>query len=433
VSETLLKDLCLKGYCGIYGIPAIAEEYDEKKTRYLRITDVSEDGCLLNADLKSVSSENIEKYILNEGDIVFARTGNSTGKTYYHEKKNGQLAFAGFLIKYSLDPKKLNPKYLRYFTISNEYRTWVTNLSLGSTRGNINAQTFSNLPLTLPTRVQQDTLVKILSALDAKIELNNRINVELEAMAKTLYDYWFVQFDFPISKEQAKTMGKPGVTGKPYKSSGGRMVYNKTLKKEIPECWEVYSLSKLLRYNYSSIGKQDSYKIINYLDTSSLTKNFLEKTQQFNVEKDKVPSRAKRIVSKNDILYSTVRPNQFHYGIIKHPIKNLIASTGFVQLNSKKDWVSNDLIYTFLTSSWVTERLQQIAELSVSSYPSISPNDILDLQIALPKQEKDLDFINLKFDMIYNMASTNHSENQQLTQLRDWLLPMLMNGQVTVK
>ncbi|MFM5942105.1 MAG: restriction endonuclease subunit S, partial [Dolichospermum sp.] len=131
---------------------ASAEDFDTNKVRYLRITDISPDGNLLDNDKKSVSSENIEKYILNDGDIVFARTGNSTGKTYYHESKNGILAYAGFLIKYSLDPKKVNPKYLKYFTISNEYRTWVNNLSLGSTRGNINAQTFSNCPILLPSR-----------------------------------------------------------------------------------------------------------------------------------------------------------------------------------------------------------------------------------------------------------------------------------------
>jgi type I restriction enzyme, S subunit len=143
------------------------------------------------------------------------------------------------------------------------------------------------------------------------------------------------------------------------------------LKREIPEGWDSYSLSELLKHNYKSIGKNESFPVINYLDTSSLTKNNLEDTQKINAGKEKVPSRAQRIVNKNDILYSTVRPNLCHYGIIKHPVKNMIASTGFVQLSSKMDWVSNDLIYTYLTSSWVTQRLHQIAALSVSSYPSI--------------------------------------------------------------
>ena len=135
-----LEDLCLPDQIGKYGIPAVAEDFNEAKVRYLRITDIDDFGNLLEDDKKSVSSPEIEKYILKEGDIVFARTGNSTGRTYYHEEKNGKLAFAGFLIKFSLDKSKVNPKYLKYFTISKPYKQWVDNLSNGSTRGNINAK-----------------------------------------------------------------------------------------------------------------------------------------------------------------------------------------------------------------------------------------------------------------------------------------------------
>ena len=111
MNKVKLKDICLANAIGKYGIPASAETYSPNKTRYLRITDIDDFGTLLNDDKKSVSSDDIGKYILNEGDIVFARTGNSTGRTYYHEKKNGRLAYAGFLIKYGIDEKKANPKY----------------------------------------------------------------------------------------------------------------------------------------------------------------------------------------------------------------------------------------------------------------------------------------------------------------------------------
>ena len=232
-NRILLRDLCLKNDWGKYGIPASAEDYDVSKTRYLRITDISDNGELLNNDKKSVSAADIDKYILKENDIVIARTGNSTGRTYFHESKNGKLAFAGFLIKYALDNRKVNPKYLKFFTISNEYKNWVKNLSVGSTRGNINAQTFGDCPVSIPDRMQQDLLVDSLSLLIDKIEVNNRINKELEAMAKTLYDYWFVQFDFPDKN------------GKPYKSGGGKMVWNKELKREIPEGWKVKDIADL--------------------------------------------------------------------------------------------------------------------------------------------------------------------------------------------
>ncbi len=179
MSKVLLKNICKPNEIGKYGIPASAEDYDESKVRYLRISDIDDFGKLLDKDKKSVSATDINKYILEENDIVVARTGNSTGRTYFHEKKNGILAFAGFLIKYGLDNNKVNPKYLKYYTISSEYKQWVKNLSVGSTRGNINAQTFANCPILLPERKQQNFLVSILSLLDDKIELNNRINDNL--------------------------------------------------------------------------------------------------------------------------------------------------------------------------------------------------------------------------------------------------------------
>ncbi len=320
--------------------------------------------------------------------------------------------------------------FLYYLSISPTFRKRAISCMEGTSgrkRVNENTLKFFNLPI--PKANIRPKIANILSALDEKIELNNKINAELEAMAKLIYDYWFVQFDFPFDFAQ----GKPDANGKPYKSSGGKMVYNETLKREIPDEWEAFQLSSVVKCNYSSIGKSDCYKEIEYLDTGNLTKNIIESTERINTELEKLPSRAKRIIHKNDILYSTVRPKLCHYGIIKKPQDNMVGSTGFVQLSSDIDWVSNDLIYTFLTSSWITNRLQQIASLAVSAYPSISPNDILELNIALPKEGKGIEPINSKFDTIYSKISLNQRENKKLSELRDWLLPMLMNGQVTVK
>ena len=264
MKKVKLSDLCIESEIGKYGIPASAEAYDKNKVRYLRISDIDDLGNLINTDRKSISSDEIEKYILKEGEIVFARTGNSTGRTYFHEDKNGILAFAGFLIKFGLDKRKVNPKYLKYYTISDEYKSWVNNLSVGSTRGNINAQTFAGCPILLPERKQQDFLVKILSDIDDKIEVLHQINDNLAELAKTIYDYWFVQFDFPDEN------------GKPYKSSGGKMVYNEVLKREIPEGWEVKKLGDVAQFkngiNYEKTSSgSEKVKIINVRNISSST------------------------------------------------------------------------------------------------------------------------------------------------------------------
>lgn len=268
---------------------------------------------------------------------------------------------------------------------------------------------------------EQERIAKVLAKLDAKIELNNRINAELEAMAKTLYDYWFVQFDFPDTN------------GKPYKTTGGKMVYNPTLKREIPEGWDVRALKDYLDCNINKLGVKHDLRNINYLETSSLTNNVLGKIQPLDVGKDNIPSRAKMIVSRNDILYSTVRPNQLHHGLICNPVENMIASTGFAVLSSKVSSAYNSIFYLHITSEQNISKLIRISESSRSSYPSISPDDILSLNIALPNNTELIDKASGILSPVFSRINEVQSENSVLEVLRDWLLPMLMNGQVTVK
>lgn len=164
---------------GEYGIGASAVDYSDELYTYLRITDINDDGTLNKNDLKSVDDEDAKNYLLNENDVVFARTGNSTGKAYYYDKMDGELVYAGFLIKFSLDPSKINPKFMKYYVLSDEYKGWVNSMCTGSTRPNINAKMYGNMELILPPREQQDFLVNILDKLDKKIEINKRINRNL--------------------------------------------------------------------------------------------------------------------------------------------------------------------------------------------------------------------------------------------------------------
>ena len=130
-----LKDLTVNGK-GEYGIGAPAVKYSPNLYKYLRITDIDDNGFINTNQMKSINDKNEEKYLLKANDIVFARTGNSTGKSYFYNSDDGPLVYAGFLIKFSLDPTKLNPKYLRYYTLTNEYKGWINQFSIGSTRKN---------------------------------------------------------------------------------------------------------------------------------------------------------------------------------------------------------------------------------------------------------------------------------------------------------
>lgn len=180
---------------GTYGIAASAVDRCENLYTYLRITDICDDGTLNRSGLKSVDDPDAAKYILKPNDIVFARTGGSTGRNYFYDGSDGEFVYAGFLIKFSIDPEKVNPKYIKYYCQSAQYKNWVRSFNTGSTRGNINAQTFGNMEIPLPERAQQDFLVDVLSPIDEKIKINQQINDNLQQQAFALFDKLMIDAD----------------------------------------------------------------------------------------------------------------------------------------------------------------------------------------------------------------------------------------------
>lgn len=175
-----LNDLTVDGK-GSYGIAASAVPFSKNLYTYLRITDINDDGTLNLKDLKSVDDEKAKDYLLRPNDIVFARTGASTGRNYFYDGTDGQFVYAGFLIKFSLDASKVNPRYIKYYCQSKQYKDWVNSFNTGSTRGNINAHTLGKMPVPLIDRKKQDALVCILSCIDDKIRNNISINDNLAA------------------------------------------------------------------------------------------------------------------------------------------------------------------------------------------------------------------------------------------------------------
>ena len=194
-----LGELSVNG-TGSYGIAASAVPYDKNLFTYLRITDINDDGTLNKSGLMSVDDDKAARYLLKPNDIVFARTGGSTGRNYFYDGTEGEFVFAGFLIKFSIDETKVNPRFVKYYCLSRDYKNWVNSFNTGSTRGNINAQTYANMPIPLPPRAQQDLLVETLSALDDKIALNTAINENLEQQAQAIFKSWFVDFE-PFDEE----------------------------------------------------------------------------------------------------------------------------------------------------------------------------------------------------------------------------------------
>ena len=148
--------------------------------------------------------------------------------------------------------------------------------------------------------------------------------------------------------------------------------------------WNDTILGDVIITNDATYSAKENWESINYLDTGNITENQIAEIQHLIVGEDKIPSRAKRKINSGDIVYSTVRPNQKHYGIIKKPIENLLVSTGFVTIRAKEDLAITDFVYWYLVQPEVIELLQTIGEHSTSAYPSIKPSDIEGLKLRLP-------------------------------------------------
>ena len=214
---------------GCYGIAASAVNKNESLPTYLRITDINDDGTLNLLSLKSVDDAKADKYFLQPNDIVFARTGGSTGRNYFYDGKDGEFVFAGFLIKFSIDPEKCIPKFIKYYCQSKEYQNWVSSFNTGSTRGNINAKTFGELPIPNLPKEQQQFVVDTISPIDDKIENNKKINHHLEQMAVSIFENIFRNVtsgestigDYIIPKRGKNLLSKDAIDGEVPVVAGG--------------------------------------------------------------------------------------------------------------------------------------------------------------------------------------------------------------------
>ena len=173
---------------GQYGINASAVPLRTTLPTYLRITDIDDFGRIKHDGLCSVETDELNKYSLREGDLVFARTGNSTGRNYWYDSHDGSFVFAGFLIRFHFEEtEELVPRFLKYYVQSTEYYDWIEGFSTGSTRKNLNARDYGNLPVVLPPKSYQQKVVAILDMIENKILLNQQINKNLLKLINNIY------------------------------------------------------------------------------------------------------------------------------------------------------------------------------------------------------------------------------------------------------
>ena len=377
---------------GPFGSQLHKEDYVETGTPIVTVEHLG-NRVFTEQNLPRVSDSDkarLIKYTLSTGDIVFSRVG-SVDRCSYVDKSHDGWMFSGRCLR--VRPTELvDSLYLYYYFCLEETKQFVRNIAVGATMPSINTKLLGEVEIALPDLNNQKRIAAVLSSLDDKIENNQKLNDNLYAQAKATTKQW-------ISK-----------------STGD---------------YELLPLSDIASINPDTYSPKETWKYVNYLDTSSITEGCIAEIQHITPSSEKLPSRARRKIAPNDIVFSTVRPNQRHYGIISEPLPNMLGSTGFAVIRSKNPLVCNELIYLCLTENEFIEKMQQLAEQSTSTFPSIKPSDLGVCEIPCPKDQSSMSFTET-LKSLFALIAANQRENISLSEIRDVLLPKLMSGEIDV-
>jgi type I restriction enzyme S subunit len=354
-----------------------------------------------------------DKAIFDDVSILLPRKGTLSNIQYVNKP-----FWTVDTIYYSIINKELaNPFYLFNFLKSLD----LSKLNTGTGVPSMTFDSYYNLDISLPKIQIQEKIASVLSALDSKIELNNRINAELEAMVKTIYDYWFVQFDFPDKN------------GKPYRSSGGKMFWNEKLKREIPEGWEdgiLGDIAELVRgvtYDSSEIKSQTDSGVIPILRATNISGNVIDLNDMVYVPKQNVSTS--QILNRYDILITMSSGSKEHIGKNGFFFYDKEASFGAfcAKIVAKKEY--RFYLYSFTQSDFMFTTIKN--ECLGTNINNLNGSLVKGFRIVVPPSEL-IELFNKKVSSVYEKIGNNLIENQKLTELRDWLLPMLMNGQIKI-
>jgi len=407
------------------------KEYWEKGTiGWLSVTDFNNDLHFVYSSEKKITEEGLKNSntkLLNKGDIIISARGTV-----------GALAQIGTPLCFNQSCFGLRGKKgivetdFLYYALKN-YVHNIKKRSQGSVFDTINLNSFDLMEIEIPKEINtQQRIASVLSALDSKIELNNRINAELEAMAKTLYDYWFVQFDFPDKN------------GNPYKSGGGTLFWNEELKREIPEGWNVLKMSEWINIDKSGDWGKDeeegnfTKKVICFRGADINGLNGLDELKppvRYILDKNSF-----KILKSHDLIIeisggsptqSTGRLAFITDATIKRFEHPLICSNFCKPVSMRNKKLLYNFVYywnslydngVFFGYEGKTSGIKNLLlDSFISSYYTVVPDE------PIVSQFYDI------MDNIQEKKQTALAENHKLTELRDWLLPMLMNGQVKVK
>jgi type I restriction enzyme S subunit len=407
---------------------SITHKFDKDKLVFLNTSDVLEGKILINRYVAVDSLKGQAKKTIKNDDILFSEIRPKNKRyAYVNVDKPEDYVVSTKLMVLRNKTKDVLTRYVYYFLTYDgtlDYLQMRAENRIGSFP-QITFDIVKILELNVPDLKTQQKIVDVIFSIDSKIELNNRINAELEAMSKTIYDYWFMQFDFPDQK------------GNPYKSSGGKMIWSKDLEREVPAGWEVTELRKYLSSNR---GVSYNGNDINGVGTPMINLNSFNINSTYKPEGIKSFSgsySASKVLKPFDLVMCNTQQTALD------PQKDIIGKSVLVPDIFESEIVSShhvttinvkkDALKYYLNSLFNTEYFHRY----ISGYATgtnilgLNFEGVLSYRTAIPPDDLLSKFQSVIVN-VEKQKSETIKENQKLTELRDWLLPMLMTGQVKV-
>ena len=415
-TKSPLKLLCSRIGDGLHGTPT----YDDNSDIYFINGNNLKNGEIVTTSAtKKVTSSDYEiNYIeLNDNSLLLSING-TIGEMAFYDNEKVMLGKSAAYLNFKTE---INRFYYYYFQLK-DVQNFFHNVATGSTIKNLGLKSIQDFEVPTPDQREWKPIANMLSILDKKIEINHKINADLEAMAKLIYDDWFVQFDFPDAN------------GKPYKSSGGKMVYNEVLKREIPDNWQVKALGDLIifergiSYKSKEISEQGT-PMIN-LNSFHLTGQYKNKGLKYfsgSYENNKSVNVGDLVIAITDVTRNTdiigkafTIPNLFDGDIL---ISCDVAKVIPLPL------VNVEFLLQLFNSEHYHRYIKHFASGTLVLHLNLDGVNWCKISLPPIKLIKKYSDIRKQVD---EKSSLITKENEKLIQLRDWRLPMLMNGQVTV-
>ena len=375
------------------------------------------------SDLMDTNEKEQEIYSIKAGDVLITRTSETIDElamSCVAVKDYPKATYSGFTKR--LRPKKEGiayPKYMAFYFRSELFRKAVTNNAFMTLRASFNEDIFTFLDVYLPDYEEQVRIGDMLYAVECKIQKNREINDYLEEMAKTIYDYWFVQFEFPNEN------------GKPYKSSGGKMVWNDKLNLQIPNTWqstELSSYGKIISGGTPSTENEDFYADdgiawITPNDLSNNTSNMFISHGERDISLQGLNNSSATLIPSSSILLSTRAP----IGYIAISMNELTTNQGF------KTLVPNDTDNTSFLYYLIKRNIPYLEQMGTgTTFKEVSKDSMEHLAVILPSNNILVHFFQ-KIRPYIMLRKSYEQETKKLISIRNWLLPIVMNGQATIE